>query len=95
MLFLFLATKENVAENDANKTKLEERNVEIHRNFGYNSNSYKQQKQLQPALDTILRGIHFIEEEKTWKKSMKKGSALKRERALLSVVHWAETLVSF
>ena len=28
-----LATKENVAENDANKTKLEERNVEIHRNL--------------------------------------------------------------
>ena len=60
----YLATKENVAENDANKTKLEERNVEIHRNFGYNSNSYKQQKQLQPALDTIQGGIHFIEEEK-------------------------------
>ena len=45
------------------KQKLE-RNVEIHRNFGYNSNSYKQQKQLQPASDTILGGIHFIEEEK-------------------------------
>ena len=59
----FLATKENVAENDANKTKLR-RDVEIHRNFGYNSNSYKQQKQLQPASDTILGGIHFIEEEK-------------------------------